>query len=127
MNSCPTYGVHYRVHLMATFDVSVLASVAFESLPYVVLEAMALGEPVVATQAAGIPEEVEDGVTGILVQPGDSRSLAQAIMWLLASESRAHEMGESGRQRYLGQFPLRRMVSDTENVYAEHAMQAGLM
>jgi glycosyltransferase involved in cell wall biosynthesis len=102
--------------LMATFDVLVLASVGFECLPFVIIEAMALGKPVVATTVAGIPEEVENGVTGILVPPADSASLAKAIISLLTNESMAKEMGTSGRQKYLRQFTLHRMIEDIEGI-----------
>jgi len=114
-------------NLVATLDIFVLASVAFESLPYVVLEAMALGKPVVATRVAGIPEEVEGGVTGILVAPADPKSLAQAIISLLVDKSKAHGMGEAGRARYLKKFTLQRMINDVERIYAEQTGRAQLM
>lgn len=115
------------LHLIAAFDIHVLASIAFESFGIVNLEAMALSKPVVATRVGGIQEAVEDGVTGILVPPGDPKSLAQAIISLLVDESKAHDMGEAGRASYLKQFTLQRMISDVESIYAEQTGRAQLM
>jgi glycosyltransferase involved in cell wall biosynthesis len=112
------------LHLMAVFDVHVLASIAFESFGIVNLEAMALSKPVIATRVGGIHEAVEDSVTGILVPKGDSKSLAQAIISLLVDESKAHAMGKAGRERYLKQFTLRRMINDVESIYTEQTLQA---
>lgn len=73
-------------NLMAGMDVVVLASTGFESLPTVLIEAMALGRPVVATGVGGVEEIVRDNETGLIVAPGDPRALAQAILRLIAPE-----------------------------------------
>jgi glycosyltransferase involved in cell wall biosynthesis len=114
-------------HLLATFDINVLTSLAFESNPLINLEAMALRKPVVATNISGIREAVEDGVTGILVPPADSKSLAQAIISLLMDKSKARAMGEAGRARYLKQFTLKRMINAVEHIYAEQTGRVQLM
>jgi glycosyltransferase involved in cell wall biosynthesis len=82
-----------------------------------VIEAMAFGLPVVATTAGGLPEVVEDGVTGILVPPGDSRALADAIMRLLHDPSLRRRMGEAGRERVLAEFTVDRVAERTIEVY----------
>jgi glycosyltransferase involved in cell wall biosynthesis len=65
----------------------------------VLLEAMRLGRPVVATRVGGTPEAVADGVTGILVERGDPDGLSRAIAGLLLDPERRAAMGEAGRLR----------------------------
>jgi glycosyltransferase involved in cell wall biosynthesis len=69
-----------------------------EGLPLAVLEAMAHGRPVVATRVGGIPELVEDGVTGYLVEPGDREGLRAALERLLADPALRRRMGAAARQ-----------------------------
>jgi len=90
-----------------------------EATPYVILEAMAAGRPVVASSIFGIPEQVEDGVTGILTRPGDDISLADAILRLSADPEMMLRTGEAGRKRYEELFTLRKSVDRTEAVYEE--------
>ena len=68
-----------------------------EGLPRVVLEAMAVGLPVIATAVAGIPEVIEDGVTGFLIPPGDEEALAERLRWLLSDTDKARDMGRRAR------------------------------
>jgi glycosyltransferase involved in cell wall biosynthesis len=88
---------------MRAADVFVLAS-HNEGLPNVVLEAMACGRAVVATTVGGVPEAVEDEVTGILVPPDDQEHLGQAIRRLLDSEALRTMMATRGRERVLERF-----------------------
>jgi glycosyltransferase involved in cell wall biosynthesis len=76
-----------------------------EGLGRVVLEAMARGRPVVASRVGGIPEVVEDGVTGFLVPPGDPGALGQAIVRLLEDPDRLVTMGNAGRRRVVALDP----------------------
>jgi starch synthase len=87
--------------------------------PYAVLEAMAAGIPVVASNVAGIPEMVPDGEAGILVRPGDPRALAGAIASLLDDEPKRRRMGEAARRRVVERFDARRTTSDLLDVLAE--------
>jgi glycosyltransferase involved in cell wall biosynthesis len=68
-----------------------------EGLPRVVYEAMAVGVPVIASAVSGIPDIVQDGVTGFLVQPGDEAALAEKIRWILQHPDESHAMGQRGR------------------------------
>jgi glycosyltransferase involved in cell wall biosynthesis len=83
---------------MAAADVFVLPSFA-EGVPVVLMEAMASRTAVVATRVAGVPELVEDGVSGLLVSPGDASALAEALAALIADPARRRRMGEAGRAR----------------------------
>ncbi|MBC7781103.1 MAG: glycosyltransferase [Proteobacteria bacterium] len=81
-----------------------------EALPLAVMEAMATGLPVVATAVGGVPELVVQGVTGILVPPGNADATAQAIVDLLENATRRIAMGAAGRARVLANFTLRASV-----------------
>jgi glycosyltransferase involved in cell wall biosynthesis len=90
-------------------DVFALASIldsqgACDVLPTVILEAMASGVPVVSTTLAGVPELVEEGVTGFLAAPGDPIGLADALEKLLASRELRRSCGETGRKRLEERF-----------------------
>jgi glycosyltransferase involved in cell wall biosynthesis len=88
--------------------VDVLAVPSYdEGLPRVVLEAMAMRVPVVATRVGGIPEAVDDGRSGLLVRSGDSDALAAALTRVLDDPNLASRLGEAGRQRVLEQFDAR--------------------
>jgi glycosyltransferase involved in cell wall biosynthesis len=84
-------------------------------------EAMGCQTPVVASDAGGLPEVVEDGVTGLIVPRGDSAALAQAIGALLADPARRVQMGRAGRERALRLFDWDRTAEQLERIYAEVA------
>jgi len=109
--------------LLTGADVVVLPS-RFEGLPLAVLEAMAVGRPIVATDVAGTNELVTDGETGLLVPPDDPSGLATAILRLLDDPDLARRLGENGRERVTERFGLDRMVRGVEGVYRE-ALSSG--
>ena len=84
--------------LLNTANMLVVSSLS-EGQPAVIVEAMACGKPVVATRVGGIPEEVVDGETGILVPPADSNALAEAMLCLIQNPQLAARMGAAGRRR----------------------------
>jgi glycosyltransferase involved in cell wall biosynthesis len=84
-------------------------------------EAMGCEVPVVASDAGGLPEVVEDGVTGLVVPRGDSQALAGAIGSLLADPERRREMGQAGRARALRLFDWDRTAQQFEELYQEVA------
>ena len=107
--------------LLADSDFLVLPSIAYECLPYSILEAMGHGLPVVATDLAGIPEEVVDGVTGRVVPPADVEALAQAIREVAASPERARAMGQKGKEHLAAKFSTERMVARMSEIYVRLA------
>ena len=88
-------------------DVFCLPSFA-EGVPVVLMEALATGVPVVTTQIAGIPELVEDGVSGFLVPPGRADRLADALAVLADDPDGRRRMGEAGRRRVLADYNVKR-------------------
>jgi D-inositol-3-phosphate glycosyltransferase len=103
-------GVEDRVHATGTVSrADLLAEYAganllvlpshFDSFPFVLLEAMASGLPVVATRVGGIPEVAIHGTTAVLVPPGDPPALAEAIGRVLADPALGARLGAAGRQR----------------------------
>jgi glycosyltransferase involved in cell wall biosynthesis len=101
---------------LADFDVVVLPSI-LEGFGIVLLESMAMGKPVIASRVGGIPEAVEDGVTGILVPPANSSKLADALVVLLENSALRQSMGEAGRKRVESFFSLERTINEIECVY----------
>jgi glycosyltransferase involved in cell wall biosynthesis len=102
--------------LLAEMTVSVLPTLS-EGLSNTVLESMAAGVPVVATDVGGNPEAVQHGVSGLLVPPRDSEALACAIGVLLENRELAANLGQAGRQRVVEHFSNTRMVQETERFY----------
>ncbi|OFW31457.1 MAG: hypothetical protein A3G76_09955 [Acidobacteria bacterium RIFCSPLOWO2_12_FULL_65_11] len=102
------------------FDLFVMSSVT-EGLGTSLLDAMACRRAIVATSAGGIPEVVEDGVTGLLVAPRHHQAMAGAIVRLLTDEGLRRRMGEAGFARVSARFTVERMVAETAAVYARVA------
>ncbi len=101
---------------VATWDAFVLASTR-EAFGIAIVEVMGQGIPVIGTRVGGIPEIIEDGVTGLLVKPGDPETIADAIRWIAEHPTDAALMAESARLYVRQQFDVTRMVRDTECVY----------
>ena len=82
-------------------------------------EALACGTPVVATSAGALSEIVEDGVSGLLVPPGEAEALAETIRTLLENPERCRVMGEAGAQRIRARFSWQRTAEETLALYQE--------
>ena len=102
------------------FDVFAMSSVT-EGLGTSLLDAMACARPIVATRAGGIPEIVEDGVNGLLVQPRDHAAMAAAIVRMLKDAGLRRRMGDAGFARVRERFTVERMVAATAAQYARVA------
>lgn len=105
--------------ILALLDVVVLSSFTIECFPYAILEAMAMGVPAVCTAVGGLPEMIEEGVTGRLVPPRDPAALADGIVDVLSDPGRRREMGRAARRRLEENFTLERSAAETERVIEE--------
>ncbi|MCB0151631.1 MAG: glycosyltransferase family 4 protein, partial [Caldilineaceae bacterium] len=111
--------------LYQTCDLFVAPSL-YESFGLIYLEAMNYAKPVIGCQAGGIPEVVDDGVTGRLVEPAAAPALAEAMVELLSSPALLREMGLAGRRRLLERFTHVQMARGFETIYrAVLALPAG--
>ena len=118
LNNCirfPGYQRNVTEWLYAA-DINVLPTY-YEGFPLTVLEAMACGLPTVASNVGGIPEAIEDGVSGFLVPATDSHRLAGALAALLSDPARRMQMGTAARQRQRQNFVLEQQVHRTELMY----------
>lgn len=104
--------------LLSASDIFVISSY-WEGLPNAVLEAMAMGLPVVATNVSGTAEVVQDGKTGILVPPGDSQAMANSLLFLMNDPILRDQMGTEGRKRCEKEFSLEHSVLLTTSLYNE--------
>ncbi len=107
----------------AGFDIYANTSVS-EGISLTILEAMAAGLPVVATAVGGNPEAVDDGVSGVLVPPGDGAALQAALLVLAADPVRRAALGRAGRSRAARLFNIDRMVQEYLTLYHD-ARRAG--
>lgn len=104
--------------IMGALDVVALPSRS-EGLPFILLEAMAMGKATVATRVNGVSEVVEDGVTALLVPPRTPDMLAQAVISLLTNRELGSRLGAAARRQVEERFGLDRMMREVETLYAE--------
>jgi|SRR5579872_906651 len=101
---------------LAMADVSVLPSY-YEGLPFVAVESLAAGRPMVATAVDGTPDVVLDGKTGLTVPPGDANRMAEAICRLLGDEGLRRKFADAGRTHVLQSFNLPKFINETQDFY----------
>jgi glycosyltransferase involved in cell wall biosynthesis len=104
--------------LYAAVDVVVCPSIWDDPFPTVNLEAMAAGRAVIASRVGGVPEAVLDGVTGVLVGPGDERRLSEALVQIIACPEQRLRLGAAGRAR-AQQFSSAAVAERLDFVYAK--------
>ncbi len=90
-----------------------------EGIPAVLLEAMAFGVPIVATSVGGVPEMIEDGISGVLVPPKDSEALAEGVIKVYKNSVFASEISKNARSRFEKYFTADVMACQYEKVYEE--------
>src|SRR3990167_2657406 len=96
-------------------------SIGYEDLPYIIIEAMSLGIPAIGTDVGGIPEEIENGITGIIVPPKDVDSLVNAMLLLLSDEKIRLKMGKNAKKRFEDLFTIEKMTEKYIKLYFEAA------
>ncbi|MEA3272176.1 MAG: glycosyltransferase family 4 protein [Patescibacteria group bacterium] len=102
--------------LFWAFDIFVLPSVK-EGMPYVILEAMAAGRPIVATQVGAIPKMLQNGISGTLIQPQNPIAIKNAILELLQNPSKRNTLGFQAQKRLIENYSTRKMLEKTGYLY----------
>ena len=105
-----------KLSLFSSCDIFAFHS-NYESFGIVLVEAMASGKPVISTDVGAIPEIVDDGKTGIIVPPGDSKALAEAILRLVRDRDLRMKMGMEGRKKAEREYDWDRIVERYEKIY----------
>jgi len=100
-----------------SMDICVVPSRFDEPFGMVALEASRYGVPVVAARRGGLPEIVDHGISGFLVEPDSAVELADRLNWLMENPERAHSMGLRGRERVLREFTEEKMASEFEQIF----------
>jgi glycosyltransferase involved in cell wall biosynthesis len=108
--------------IYAAMDVCAMSSLA-EGTPVSIIEAMAAGKVVAATNVGGVADVVEDGITGVLTPPGDAEALATALVRLARDPEARQRMGAAGRERARNRYGVERLVRDIELLYHEALAQ----
>jgi len=101
----------------SALDISVLTSCQPEPFAGVVIESMAYGKPVIGTSIGGTREQIQHGITGILIEPNNPMQLKQALERLLSNESEARKMGEEGKRRFYCHFEFTKFYSQMISLY----------
>lgn len=104
--------------VVASFDISVMASYASEGVPQFALQSMAAGKPVIGTDTGGIPEVVKDGINGFIIPPKDPAGIATAAKALLSDRALMEKMGEAGRIMAIKEHTREKMLDGIEELYA---------
>jgi sugar transferase (PEP-CTERM/EpsH1 system associated) len=104
--------------LTSAADVFLLTSIS-EGIPLTLIEAMAASLPIVATRVGGVPEVVQDGVTGLLAAAGDDAALAEHLLGLASNRALSEDMGRHGRSRAHTMFSETEMVRRYTSLYCE--------
>ncbi len=102
--------------IISSFDIFLLPSL-WEGFPYVLLEAMYLKKPIIATNIFGINEVIEHNRSGILVKPRSAESISKAVLYLLRNKKIALELAKTAYERVLSCFSLEKTISHTEWLY----------
>ena len=109
--------------LIRSLDILVFPSVAPESFGLSVLEAMSLGKPVIATKVGGVCEIIEDGVTGMLIEPGHPEQITDRIIQLLNDKEMYDRMGREAKEAVSRKFSLKGYVAAMERACKEASLK----
>jgi glycosyltransferase involved in cell wall biosynthesis len=132
-----TAGLQESVHLtgfredvagcLAAMDIVVLPSIKSDGVPQVVLQALAMHKPVVASAVGGIPEVIYHQRTGVLVPPNDPQALAEAVVQVLHNPQSAADWARAGGQLIDAHYALEHMIDRTAAVYTAVLVEKGLV
>jgi glycosyltransferase involved in cell wall biosynthesis len=104
--------------ILKIIDLLVVPSI-LEGFPMIILEAMAMAKPIIATNIEGITEQIEDSVTGYLVRPGNHEEISEAVMNLINEQEKGNKLGKNAREFVIEKFTIENMVKKVEEVYEE--------
>lgn len=90
--------------ILKCIDVLIVPSVSHEDFPFVILEAMSLGKPIIGTSIAGIPEQIDHQINGFIIEPRNQEELGNAIKKLIHNPNIRSDYGNSSRKKYLNEF-----------------------
>jgi len=110
--------------IIAAIDVFVLSSL-WEGLGRSLTEALYMSKPAVAAAVEGVPELIENGVTGLLIPPKDPAALARGVIYMLQNPAEAAKMGKAARQTVVELFSAERMVREIDHLYTTILMEKG--
>ncbi|MBT6051331.1 MAG: glycosyltransferase family 4 protein [Candidatus Scalindua sp.] len=100
-------------------DVVVLPSVEDEDFPNVIIEAMGMGKPVIGAKIAGIPEQIDDGINGLLVEPADSIDLAKAIE-KMTDKNTIEKLGKNAQEKFSASYYVEKSIDQYINIYKKY-------
>jgi glycosyltransferase involved in cell wall biosynthesis len=112
---------------LAAMDVVVLPSIKSDGVPQVMIQALAMRKPVVASAVGGIPEVIQHRRTGVLVPPNDHQALAEAVVQLLRDPRSAAAWAQAGGQLVDTHYALEQMIDRTAAVYTAVLVEKGLV
>jgi glycosyltransferase involved in cell wall biosynthesis len=133
---CSELGIRSKVHfagartdierVLPVFDIFLLTS-HYEGMPVCLLESMVSGVPIVATAVGGVPEAVQDGISGYLIHSRDPDEVAEKVVRLLRNDNLRLKMGKNGRQIYENRFTIERMAEQYTELYESYLSVRGLL
>lgn len=106
----------YSAKIMKAFDIYTCSSVK-EGLSYTIIEAMQASLPIIATHVGGTPELIQDHKTGLLVDPGDSKALTNAIITIINDKDLQIKLAKNAQEKSLQKFKLENMITETKLLY----------
>lgn len=112
-----SYPIEFMPAMYAVADVCVYPSVVHEPFGITMLEAMAAGKPMIVSRMGGMPEVIQHGVNGFIVEPANPRALANTIARLLSDRKLAKKVGQGGLKAFRQKYYLERMVDQIVSVY----------
>lgn len=112
--------------VLSCIDIFVMPSVA-EGLPNSLLEAMAMGKPIVATTVGGIPEIIENEINGLIISPEDPESLASAIKFFIGNKGLAEKLGQAAKEFVLRKYSIKAIAVQWECLYKSLLKEKGFI